>query len=110
MYRLPVTADLQPYGPVETLAQGLLADDIAVAEDGTVYVCTNTMNTIVKIPTGAAGEVVRVAGQAEGMDLAGSTACVLAKDEGTLYVTTAGGGVRCLWMGGLSRQRLLRSS
>lgn len=90
VYRLPVTSHLQPSGPVETLAQGLLADDIAIAGDGTVYVCTNTMNTVVKIPSGG-GEVVNVAGQAQGMDLAGSTACVLSKDERTLYVSTAGG-------------------
>lgn len=91
VYRLPVTSGLEPCGPVETLAQGLLADDIAIAEDGTVYVCTNTMNTIVKIPAAGGGEVVTVAGQAEGMELAGSTACVLSQDEGTLYVSTAGG-------------------
>ena len=90
VYRLPVTADLQPSGPVETLAQGTIADDIAVANDGTVYVCTNITNTVIRIPA-SGGEFVKIAGEEKGMELAGSTACVLSADEKTLYVSTAGG-------------------
>ncbi|KPM40335.1 hypothetical protein AK830_g6231 [Neonectria ditissima] len=90
VYRLPVSPTLEVAGPAETLATGLLTDDIAVARDGTVYLCTNTANTVVRIsPRG--GEVVTVAGDAKGMEVAGSTACVLGEGEKVLYVATAGG-------------------
>ncbi|KAK7402922.1 hypothetical protein QQX98_011320 [Neonectria punicea] len=90
VYRLPVTPALEAAGPVETLATGLSPDDIAVAQDGTVYVCTNTMNTVVRIPSDG-GEAVAVAGYVNGMDVAGSTACVLGEGEKVLYVATSGG-------------------
>lgn len=90
VYRLPVTPALEPAGPAETLASGLLPDDLAVARDGTVYVCTNTTNTVVRIPPGG-GEAVTVAGEANDMAIAGSTSCVFGEGEKVLYVATSGG-------------------
>ncbi|KAF4979267.1 hypothetical protein FDECE_18094, partial [Fusarium decemcellulare] len=90
VYRLPVTSDLQAAGPVETLASGVVPDDIAVARDGTVYVCTNVTNTVARIPPNG-GDLVTVAGEAQEMTLAGATACVLGEGEKVLYVSTAGG-------------------
>ncbi|KAM0561304.1 hypothetical protein ACHAPJ_003183 [Fusarium lateritium] len=89
VYRVPVTQELQAAGPVETLASGLMPDDIAVARDGTVYVCTNVTNTVVRIPA-AGGETATVAGEEKAMTVAGSTACVFSEDERALYVATAG--------------------
>ncbi|KAF4966675.1 hypothetical protein FSARC_5664 [Fusarium sarcochroum] len=89
VYRVPVTQELQAAGPVETLASGIVADDIAVARDGAVYVCTMVTNTVARIPA-AGGEVATVAGEEKAMTVAGSTACVLSEDEKTLYVVTAG--------------------
>ncbi|KAJ3464313.1 hypothetical protein MRS44_009099 [Fusarium solani] len=90
VYRMPVTHELKPAGPVETLASGVVPDDLVVAHDGTVYVCTNVTNTVARIPLGG-GDVVTVAGEAKAMTLAGPTACVLGEGEKVLYVATAGG-------------------
>jgi sugar lactone lactonase YvrE len=90
VYRMPVTHELKPAGPVETLASGVVPDDLVVAHDGTVYVCTNVTNTVARIPPGG-GDVVTVAGEAKAMTLAGPTACVLGEGEKVLYVATAGG-------------------
>ncbi|EEU39388.1 uncharacterized protein NECHADRAFT_94325 [Fusarium vanettenii 77-13-4] len=80
VYRMPVTQELKPAGPVETLASGVVPDDLIVAQDGTVYVCTNVTNTVARIPPGGGG-VVTVAGEAKAMTLAGSTACVFGEGE-----------------------------
>lgn len=90
VYRMPVTHELKPAGPVETLASGVVPDDLVVAQDGTVYVCTNVTNTVARIPPDG-GDVVTVAGEAKAMTLAGSTACVFSEGEKVLYVATAGG-------------------
>ncbi|KAJ4323097.1 hypothetical protein N0V84_004497 [Fusarium piperis] len=90
VYRMPVTHELKPAGPVETLAAGVVPDDLVVARDGTVYLCTNVTNTVARIsPDG--GDVATVAGEAKTMTLAGSTACVFGEGERVLYVATAGG-------------------
>ncbi|KAG5773430.1 hypothetical protein H9Q72_000802 [Fusarium xylarioides] len=89
VYRVPVTQEVQAAGLVETLAPGLVADDFALARDGTMYVCTNISNTVVRIPA-TGGEVAVVAGEAKAFDVAGSTACVFGEDEGVLYVSTSG--------------------
>ncbi|KAI8667031.1 hypothetical protein NCS56_00838300 [Fusarium sp. Ph1] len=80
VYRMPVTHELKPAGPVETLASGVVPDDLVVAHDGTVYVCTNVTNTVARIPPGG-GDVVTVAGESKAMTLAGSTACVFGEGE-----------------------------
>lgn len=90
VYRIPVTSNIEIAGPVETLASGLPVDDLAVAKDGTVYVCTNTMNTVAKIPADG-GDFVHVGGEEKGVTLAGATACVFGEGEKVLYVSTAGG-------------------
>lgn len=90
VFRLVVTPALEPAGPAETLASGLLPDDLAVAQDGTVYVCTNTTNKVVRIPLGD-GEAVAVVGEANDLAVAGSTSCVFGKGEKVLYVATSGG-------------------
>jgi hypothetical protein len=89
VYRVPVTQEVQAAGSVEILAPGLVADDFAVAHDGTMYVCTNISNTVVRIPA-TGGEATVVAGEAKALDVAGSTACVFGQDERVLYVTTCG--------------------
>ncbi|KAK2126029.1 hypothetical protein NOF04DRAFT_1400624 [Fusarium oxysporum II5] len=89
VYRVPVTQEVQAAGSVETLAPGLVADDFALARDGTMYVCTNISNTVVRIPA-TGGEAAVVAGEAKAFDVAGSTACVFGEDEGVLYVSTSG--------------------
>ncbi|KAM0425109.1 hypothetical protein ACHAPT_009669 [Fusarium lateritium] len=89
VYRMPVTQELKPAGPVETLASGVVPDDLVVARDGTVYLCANVTNTVVRIPPG--GDVVTVVGEEKAMTLAGPTACVFGEGEKVLYVVTAGG-------------------
>ncbi|CCT73586.1 uncharacterized protein FFUJ_09609 [Fusarium fujikuroi IMI 58289] len=89
VYRVPVTQQVQAEGPIETLAPGLVADDFALACDGTMYVCTNISNTVVRIPA-TGGKAVVVAGEAKAFDVAGSTACVFGEDEGVLYISTSG--------------------
>ncbi|KAG4254136.1 hypothetical protein FPRO03_06476 [Fusarium proliferatum] len=89
VYRVPVTQQVQAEGPIETLAPGLVADDFALARDGTMYVCTNISNTVVRIPA-TGGKAVLVAGEAKAFDVAGSTACVFGEDEGVLYISTSG--------------------
>ncbi|KAI5457144.1 hypothetical protein BGZ63DRAFT_475361 [Mariannaea sp. PMI_226] len=90
VYRLAVAPNLQPAGPVETLASGIVPDDIAITQDGTVYVCTNVMNTVVKIPPGS-NEPVVVAGEATSLAVAGSTACVFGKGESVLLIAPVDG-------------------
>ncbi|KAK7431346.1 hypothetical protein QQZ08_002117 [Neonectria magnoliae] len=90
VYRLPLPPALEAAGPTETLAIELSPDDVAVAQDGTVYVCTNTVNTVVRIPLDG-GQAATVAGDVKEMDVAGSTACVLGEGEKVLYVATSGG-------------------
>ncbi|SCN90736.1 uncharacterized protein FFB20_08783 [Fusarium fujikuroi] len=89
VYRVPVTQQVQAEGPIETLAPGLVADDFALACDGTMYVCTNISNTVVRIPA-TGGKAVVVAGEAKAFDVAGSTACVFGEYEGVLYISTSG--------------------
>ncbi|KAI8717537.1 SGL domain-containing protein [Fusarium sp. LHS14.1] len=90
VYRMPVTQELKHAGPVETLTSGVVPDDLVVARDGTVHVCTNVTNTVARIPPGG-GDVVTVAGEAKAMTLAGATSCVFGEGEKVLYVATAGG-------------------
>ncbi|KAF5620490.1 hypothetical protein F52700_11218 [Fusarium sp. NRRL 52700] len=89
VYRVPVTQEAQAAGSVEMFAPGLVADDFAVASDGTMYMCTNIFNTVARIPA-AGGEAVVVAGEAKAFDVAGSTACAFSEDEQVLYVSTSG--------------------
>ncbi|KAF9776239.1 hypothetical protein IL306_005605 [Fusarium sp. DS 682] len=89
VYRVPVTQEVQTTGPVETLASRVVADDFTVARDGSIYVCTNISNTVVRIPA-TGGEAVVVAGEAKAFDVAGSTACVFGEDGIVLYVATCG--------------------
>ncbi|KAF4496874.1 hypothetical protein FAGAP_6956 [Fusarium agapanthi] len=79
-------ADMPEIGMINGIATW---DDFAVAHDGALYVCTNISNTVVRIPA-SGGEAVVVAGEAKAFDVAGSTACVFAEDEGVLYVSTSG--------------------
>ncbi|KAF4341090.1 hypothetical protein FBEOM_4960 [Fusarium beomiforme] len=89
VYRVPVTQEVLIAGPVETLASGVVADDFVVARDGSMYVCTNISNTVVRIPA-AGGEAVAVTGEAKAFDVAGSTACVFGEDKRVLYAATCG--------------------
>ncbi|KAK0718571.1 hypothetical protein B0T26DRAFT_752483 [Lasiosphaeria miniovina] len=95
LYRVPVeseSASFRPTGPIEPVASGFMQDDFCLDEDGTAYVTTHPMNTVVKVAAGSSeGEVI--AGNLESLELAGSTACAFGRgsnDKRTLYVSCAG--------------------
>lgn len=80
-----------PRGPVVTLATGLgVIDDLAVTDDGTIFLTRD-----------AANDVVRISGQGEVVTLGGGNATVLGptaaslgrtyRDRGVLYVSAMGG-------------------
>lgn len=90
--RVPVAEhDASPTGEVEVVGGGIVVDDFWILGDGSVYVATNTGNSVLKMSPG--GSVRKVAGNAFRLEVAGSTAVVAAKDADgdVLYVTTAGG-------------------
>lgn len=80
-----------PTGKVEVVADHLRGDDLAVVEDGDLFITNHIHNTLIRWDP-SSGERVAVAGPDQGM--AGSTACVFGRDEGhrhSLFVTTTGG-------------------
>ncbi|KIM93825.1 hypothetical protein OIDMADRAFT_35289 [Oidiodendron maius Zn] len=90
--RVPVDSSAAPTGPVEVVASGFPQDDFVIFPDGTAYVATNALNTIVKVT--ADGTVSLVAGSLGSLPLASDTDCQFgrtARDSNVLYVTTAGG-------------------
>jgi sugar lactone lactonase YvrE len=85
LLRVPLTAGGDA-GTPEIYANGLPADDFAIAADGTLYVTTHPFDTVVKLARD--GRRVVVAGPAQGV--IGPTAAAIAGD-GALYVVTDGG-------------------
>lgn len=87
----PLDATGRPTGAVETVAEHLRGDDLAVSSDGDLFITNHIHNTLIRLnPT--TGDRVAVAGPQQGM--AGCTACVFgtaADDPMSLYVTTTGG-------------------
>ena len=87
--RVPLSGELQA-GTPEVFAAGVTGDDFAVAEDGTLFVTTHPMNTLVRVSLD--GTLERVAGAGHGM--VGSTAAAFGRteaDASSLYVVTNGG-------------------
>ena len=86
---LALTEDLQPL-ELSVVANEIVGDDFAVAQDGSLYITTHPVNTLVHLS--ADGEVNTIAGMTEGMT--GATAAVFGRrlgDESNLYVVTNGG-------------------
>lgn len=80
-----------PTGKIEVVADHLRGDDLAVAEDGVLFITNHIHNTLIRWDP-RSGERVAVAGPDQGM--AGSTACVFGRDDRhrrSLFVTTTGG-------------------
>ena len=87
--RVPVGRD-GALGGVETVARDLRADDLAIGDDGTLYLTNHIHNTLTRLRPD--GERMAIAGPEEGM--AGCTACVFGLHGGasrSLFVTTTGG-------------------
>lgn len=87
--RVPLDADLRP-GPPEVFVSGITGDDFAVAQDGTLYITTHPMNSLVRVSQD--GSVRTVADADDGM--VGSTAAAFGRapgDASSLYVVTNGG-------------------
>ncbi|CAN9382532.1 unnamed protein product [Alternaria alternata] len=82
----------QAAGPYEVIAQGVLGDDFAVDEDGTVYVAEMTENVVTRVQLDGSQAVF--AGNLNSTDVAGATSAAFGRAEGArnvLYVTTNGG-------------------
>lgn len=79
-----------PTGGLETLAEHVRGDDLAIAVNGDLFITNHIHNTLTRLSTD--GMRVAVAGPQQGM--AGCTACVfgVVSDEvESLFVTTTGG-------------------
>ena len=78
-----------PDGSVDVAAEHLRGDDIALDEDGSVYITTHIHNTLVRLDPD--GRRVALAGPEQGMH--GATACAfgVGTDDTALFVTTTGG-------------------
>lgn len=90
--RIPVDSSATATGSVQVLASGFPQDDFSLHPDGTAYIATNSLNTIVRV-TGD-GQVCTMAGSLDSIDLAADTACQFGRttrDSSILYVSTAGG-------------------
>ena len=86
--RIPIDENASATGDLEIITSGFVVDDFLLLEDGTAYLTTNTMNSILKVSP--QGSVQLLAGNAFKMTVAGSTAVVMSHDQSTLYVTTSG--------------------
>lgn len=77
-------------GTLETIAEELRGDDLAIGEAGDLYITNHIHNTLIRL--GADGRRVAIAGPDQWM--AGSTACVFGTTPETrtsLFMTTTGG-------------------
>ncbi|MHA7652849.1 SMP-30/gluconolactonase/LRE family protein [Mycobacterium sp. ML4] len=86
----PLDDSGSPVGTIDTVAEHLRGDDLAVADNGDLFIANHIHNTVIRLKPD--GKRVAVAGPDQGM--AGSTACVFgtASDESeSLFVTTTGG-------------------
>ena len=87
----PLDAAGTPVGTLDTVAEHLRGDDLAIGSDGDLFITNHIHNTLIRLNP-ATGVRVAIAGPDQGM--AGSTACTFgtAEDERhSLYVTTTGG-------------------
>ncbi|KAL1793732.1 hypothetical protein ACET3X_008714 [Alternaria dauci] len=79
-------------GPYEVIAEGVLGDDFAVDQDGTVYMAEMTENVVTRVQLDGTQAVF--AGNLNSTDVAGATSAAFGRTEGArnvLYVTTNGG-------------------
>lgn len=78
-----------PVGTLETIAEHLRGDDLAVAHDETLFITNHIHNTLTRLSPD--GHRVAIAGPQQGM--AGCTAAVFGTgaDSTSLFVTTTGG-------------------
>ena len=79
-----------PTGVVDVVAESLRGDDLAVADNGDLFITNHIHNTVVRLTPD--GQRFAVGGPEQGM--AGSTACVFGTAPGSttsLFVTTTGG-------------------
>lgn len=93
-----------PTGRIDTFAERLRGDDLAVGAAGELYITNHIHNTLIRLRPN--GERVAIAGPDEGM--VGCTACVFGGTPETandLFVTTTGGIVMPL--GGVVREAKL---
>jgi hypothetical protein len=82
-----------PTGAFEVVATGFTADDFTFDSEGSAYITTHPLNTIIKLAPGST-EPVTIAGKTDSMEIAGPSACAFGRrsnDSKTLYVVTAGG-------------------
>ncbi|PYH44069.1 uncharacterized protein BP01DRAFT_299267 [Aspergillus saccharolyticus JOP 1030-1] len=96
VFRVPVgwektTKRVVAAGPVETVAQDVVVDDFAVAEDGTLYLMAIAENEVVRVTVDAGKEVL--VGAKERREVAGCTSAVVSRDGRRLWVTTNGGHI-----------------
>jgi hypothetical protein len=89
--RVEIDHDANPVGAVEVVAQGFFEDDFAIRKDGTAFVTTHIMHSVVKVLPD--GEWSVIAGNETSLEVAGDTSCAFGrkkKDENVLYVVTSG--------------------
>jgi hypothetical protein len=84
VFRLPVSADEKPAGPLTLWAKTPGADDLAVAADGSIYLATHAKSVVRVSPE---GKVTTVLDQ----DVDGCTSVALSSDGRSLYVLGTGG-------------------
>ncbi|RBQ72642.1 hypothetical protein FVER14953_10350 [Fusarium verticillioides] len=106
VYRVPVTQEAQAAGPVETLAPGLVADDFAVAHDGTMYVCTNISTRWYESTLLAETLSWWQAKQRRSTSQAQQRACLVRTGEFCTFRLLE--QMQCLWMGRQSQRRSLK--
>ncbi|KAL1874225.1 hypothetical protein Daus18300_003589 [Diaporthe australafricana] len=90
--RIPVDSSAAATGSVQVLASGFPQDDFSLRPDGTAYIATNSLNTIVRVA--GDGQVCTTAGSLDSIALAADTSCQFGRttrDSSILYVSTAGG-------------------
>lgn len=88
--RIPLDGDDFAAGTPKVVHEGLIIDDFAFAEDGTIYATTHIFDTVIRIEPD--GSLARIATAQDGV--AGSTALAfgrLTDDETAIYVVADGG-------------------
>ncbi|OJJ99648.1 hypothetical protein ASPACDRAFT_60486 [Aspergillus aculeatus ATCC 16872] len=96
VFRVPVRWDdslqtVRAAGAVETVAEKVVVDDFAVAEDGGLYLMAVADNQVVSVT--AAGQRSVLAGVRDSALVAGCTSAVVSRDGRRLFVTTNGGHI-----------------
>jgi hypothetical protein len=89
--RIAIDEDGNPHGDPEILETETLVDDFVFDTKGNAWLAQHGLNVIGVVKVG--GGVITVAGKADQLTIAGSTACQFGRkgDTDTLYVVTCGG-------------------